>query len=141
MNNWTGIGRLTKDVELQYASTGTAIATFTVAINRKFKNQNGEYDADFIRCKAFRKTAEVLSEHTSKGAQIGLEGTIQTGKFDNQEGKTIFTTDVIVNSFTFIDSKKKQSVNQSQVDTYNKEWQGAANDGKPTDIDDSMLPF
>lgn len=117
MNSVQIIGRLTKDIELRYAQTGTAIAMFTVAVNRRFKNQNGEREADFIRCKAFKKTAEILAQYTGKGSQIGIEGTIQTGSFDGQDGKKVFTTDVIVNNFDFLDSKGSQQQSQTQQQT------------------------
>jgi single-strand DNA-binding protein len=105
MNNWTGIGRLTKDVELGEAGENK-FARFTIAINRKFKNADGEYDADFINCVAWNKTAELIKKHFSKGSEIGVSGRIQTGSYE-KEGIKIYTTDIVVENITFIGSKKE----------------------------------
>src|SRR5699024_4367682 len=88
MNNVSLLGRLTKDVELRYSQSGTAVANFTLAVNRQFKNQNGEREADFIRTLAFGKTAEVIAQYVKKGQQLAVEGRIQTGSYENNEGKT-----------------------------------------------------
>ena len=105
MNNWTGIGRLTKDVELGQAGENV-YARFTIAINRKYKNADGEYDADFINCVAWNKTAELIKKHFSKGSEIGVSGRIQTGSYE-KEGTKVYTTDIVVENFTFIGSKKE----------------------------------
>ena len=141
MNSVQIIGRLTKDIELRYAQTGTAIAMFTVAVNRRYKNQNGEQEADFIRCKAFKKAAEILAQYTGKGSQIGIEGTIQTGSFDGQDGKRVFTTDIIVNNFDFLDSKGSQPQQQTQQPQQNQQQhQTFGQAGEGVDIQDE-LPF
>src|SRR5699024_2490965 len=139
MNSVQIIGRLTKDIELRYANTGTAIALFTVAVNRRFKNQHGEQEADFIRCKAFKKSAEILAQYTGKGSQIGIEGTIQTGTFDGQDGKKVFTTDVIVNNFDFLDSKGSQQTQQPQQNQQQHQTFGQS--GESLEISDRDLPF
>src|SRR5690625_2821650 len=93
MNKVTLVGRLTDDVELRYTPNGVAVGNFTLAVNRKFKNQNGEYDADFIRCTVWRKTAEALAQHQKKGDRIAVAGSIETGSYQDKEtGKTIYTT-------------------------------------------------
>src|SRR5699024_11785529 len=99
MNAARIIRRITKDIELRYAQTGTAIAMFTVAVNRRYKNQNGEQEADFIRCKAFKKAAEILAQYNGKGSQIGIEGTNQTDSYERQDGKRVFMKDIKVNNF------------------------------------------
>src|SRR5699024_9227779 len=100
-------------------------------------NQHGEQEADFIRCKAFKKSAEILAQYTGKGSQIGIEGTIQTGSFDGQDGKRVFTTDVIVNNFDFLDSKpKQQQTQQSQQNQQHQTYEQAG-----ADISDQDLPF
>lgn len=138
MNNWTGIGRTTKEIELKYSQSGTAIASFTLAVNRQFKNQNGEREADFIRCIAFGKTGETLAQYVKKGQQLGIEGRIQTGSYENQQGQRVYTTDVVVNQFTFISEQKQRA------DTYNNQVQqqpNLQNQGQQIDIDDQNLPF
>src|SRR5699024_7653602 len=141
MNRFVGVGRLTKDVDLRYLQSGKAVGNFTIAINRPFKNKNGDYEADFINVVQFGKGAENLANYMKKGSQIGVDGRIQTRTFETKDGKTAFVTEVVADSVQFLESKKQQSNERSQVDAYNKEWQGAANDGEPTDIDDSVLPF
>ncbi len=118
MNNTSLLGRLTRDVDLSYSQTGVAVGTFTLAVNRKFKSQNGEYEADFIRCKAFKKTAEIIAEYVKKGQQLAITGHIQTGSYQNNEGNTVYTTDVIVDSFTFVESRK--SSNSTNTDVYQR---------------------
>lgn len=139
MNNVSLLGRLTKDVELRYSQSGTAVANFTLAVNRQFKNQNGEREADFIRTLAFGKTAEIIAQYVKKGQQLAVEGRIQTGSYENNEGKTVFTTDVVVNQFTFISDGNRsennsQQNNQPSNQTFEKQ-------GNPIDIPDDDLPF
>lgn len=125
MNKTILIGRLTKDIELRYAQSGMAIGRFTLAINRKMtreKRQEAEKNnlptADFIGCIAFGKTAETLSNYVGKGNQLGIEGHIQTGSYE-KEGQRIYTTDVIVDGFTFIDARNKNEGNsQVQDESY-----------------------
>lgn len=113
MNRANLIGRLTKDIDLRYTQGGMAIGRFTLAINRKLTKEkrqeaeaNNQPTADFINCIAFGKTAETLSNYVGKGNQLGIEGHIQTGSYENKEGQRIYTTDVIVDGFTFIDSRQ-----------------------------------
>lgn len=105
INNVVLVGRLTKDPELKYSASGVAIARFTLAVNRTFGQDK---ETDFINCIAFKKTAENLANFTGKGSLIGLEGRIQTGSYQNAEGKKVFTTDILANSVQFLDSKKKE---------------------------------
>ena len=107
MNNVQLIGRLTKDVELRFFQ-GTqgqqAIARFTVAVDRMPK-ADGTREADFISCSCFGKRAEVISQHFQKGSKIGLTGRIRTGSYQNQQGATVYTTEVEVTDLDFIDPK------------------------------------
>lgn len=96
------IGNLTKAVEIRYTQTGIAIANFTLAIKR----DNGKDETDFISCIAYNKTAELVSKYLDKGSKISIEGRIQTGSYENKEGKKIYTTDVIVDKVEFLNSKK-----------------------------------
>lgn len=111
MNHWSGIGRIATDLELKRTQSGTAMCSFTLAVNRP-KKQGEEQQADFIRCKTFGKTAELLSQYQRKGNRIGVEGPIQTGSYQNQQGQTIYTTDVMVNRIEFLESKKETQDNQ-----------------------------
>ena len=109
MNKVIIIGRFTRDPEIKY-STGenaTATARFSLAVNRRFKNKEGNYDADFINCVAFGKTAEFIEKYFTKGMAIGITGRIQTGSYTNKEGQKVYTTDVVVEETEFVDSKNK----------------------------------
>ena len=100
------LGRLTKDPELRYAAgSGTAVCRFTVAINRQFKKD----ETDFINCVAFGKTGETITQYLTKGRQIAVTGSIRTGSYDVQDGTKRYTTDVIVETFEFVESKKKET--------------------------------
>ncbi|MFS0878065.1 single-stranded DNA-binding protein [Solibacillus isronensis] len=99
------VGRLTKDPELRYTPSGVPMARFTIAVNRTFSGQNGEREADFIGCLAWRKQAENLANFMKKGSLIGVEGRIQTGSFEGQDGKRVYTTDVIVDSVQFLEPR------------------------------------
>ena len=109
MNKVIIIGRFTRDPEIKY-STGenaTATARSSLAVNRKFKNKEGNYDADFINCVAFGKTAEFIEKYFTKGMAIGITGRIQTGSYTNKEGQKVYTTDVVVEETEFVESKNK----------------------------------
>lgn len=107
MNRVCLIGRLVKNVEIRYTQNNIAIAQFNLAVKRNFKNNNGDYESDFINCVAYRQLAEILSKYTGKGGLIGAEGRIQTRSYDNQDGKKVYVTEVIVESVDFLASKKQ----------------------------------
>ena len=109
MNKVIIIGRFTRDPEIKY-STGenaTATARFSLAVNRRFKNKEGNYDADFINCVAFGKTAEFVEKYFTKGMAIGITGRIQTGSYINNEGQKVYKTEVVVEETEFVESKNK----------------------------------
>lgn len=106
MNKVDLIGRLTKDPELRQSQGGKSICSFTLAVDRQTKNE-GQPSADFIRCKAFGKTADNLAKYMSKGSLIAIGGSIQTGSYTNQQGQKIYTTDVSVQEVSFLDSKER----------------------------------
>ena len=112
MNRTTLVGRLTKDPELRYTPSGVATVRFTIAVNRQFKTE-GQPEADFINCVAWRKTAENLANFQKKGNLIGVDGRIQTGSYEGQDGKRVYTTDVLAESIQFYD-KKEQGQGQKQ---------------------------
>ena len=107
------IGRIATDLELKQTTSGGVYTAFNLAVSRH-KKEDGTQDADFIRCKAFGKTAELVSQYMHKGSRLGVVGTIQTGNYQNQEGQTVYTTDVLVNRIEFLESKKDQNAPQAQ---------------------------
>ena len=109
MNKVIIIGRFTRDPEVKYTTgeNATATARFSLAVNRRFKNKEGNYDADFINCVAFGKTAEFIEKYFTKGMAIGITGRIQTGSYTNKEGQKVYTTDVVVEETEFVESKNK----------------------------------
>ena len=105
MNTVQLVGRLTKEVDLKFTSSGTAVGSFTLAVNRNFTNQQGEREADFINCVIWRKAAENLANFTRKGSQIGVEGRIQTRNYENQQGQRVYVTEVVVNNFHLLEPR------------------------------------
>lgn len=128
------VGRLVKDVELKYTGTGVAVGNFTLAIDRAFKNANGEKETDFINCVIWRKPAESLAEYAGKGSLISVEGSMQVRNYTNKEDKKVYVTEVIAEKFRFLDSKKDNQSAQSGNDPFTKNSQ-------PIDIPDDGLPF
>lgn len=114
MNIVTLAGRLTSDPELRQTPNGTAVCRFTVAVNRKFKNPQGEYEADFISCTAFKQTAEFVSRYFSKGKMIILNGTLRTGSYQDKKHSDVthYTTDVFVENVEFGGDKSNNNQNQ-----------------------------
>ncbi|MGY3186475.1 single-stranded DNA-binding protein [Lysinibacillus sp. TE18511] len=120
------VGRLTKDPELKYSTNGIASCKFQVAVNRTFQNQQGEREADFISCVAFRKQAENLANFIKKGNLIGLEGRIQTGSYEGQNGK-VYTTDVVADSIRFLEPRSNGTGGSQSTSSYESStnYQGA----------------
>src|SRR5690625_1761172 len=114
MNRVVLVGRLTRDPDLRYTPNGVAVATFTVAVNRPFKNQQGEQEADFVNCVVWRKQAENLANYMKKGSQVGVDGRVQTRSYDNQEGRKVFVTEVLVESITYLEPRGSGSAQQGQ---------------------------
>ena len=144
-------GRTTRDLELRSTKSGANVCSFTLAVDRNFKNKNGERGADFISCIAWKKTAEVMSKYVKKGSVIGVDGSIQTRNYDNRDGQRVYVTEVVVENFSFLGgsdkdgqrNQNKRSSNQSndpfasskQTDPF-KSTKG----GNYDDLSDS-LPF
>lgn len=149
MNKIEIIGRLTADPEIRKNSTDVAYTRFTVAVNRNFLNADGERDADFISCVAWREKADLICKYFSKGSQIGIDGRLQTGSYEKEDGTRAYTADVIVENITFLDKKKDGRPEPElaeptvQEDNTNTEVE---NDpfkdfGESVEIDDNDLPF
>ena len=119
MNKVILIGRLTRDPEVRYTQgeNSTATARFSVAVNRKFKNAEGNYEADFINCVSFNKTAEFVEKFFHKGDMIALTGRIQTGSYTNKDGVKVNTTDVVVEEVEFAGGKSNNGGETQQAKT------------------------
>lgn len=112
MNKVELVARLCRDPEVRYSQgdNASAVARFSVAANRRFKNAEGGYDADFINCVAFGKTAEFIENYFKKGMAIGITGRIQTGNYTNKDGVKVYTTDVVAEEVEFVESKNSNAL-------------------------------
>ena len=129
MNQVILIGRLTKDPEVKATQNGKEVCSFTLAVDRKFKDANGERGADFISCVAWEQRAKLLGQYFQKGSRIGIVGNIQTRSYDDKDGKKVYVTEVIVDQIEFVDSKKDDK-NSEPKQTY-----------QPIQDDEVALPF
>ncbi len=109
MNKAILVGRLTRDPELRTTQTGVSVCSFTIAVNRRFKNAEGGYDADFISCVAWRQQAEFMAKYFAKGRMVGVVGSIQTRNYDNKDGQKVYVTEVAVDEVHFVDSKSSSN--------------------------------
>ena len=145
INNLTLIGRLTKDVELKYTPANQAVAQFTLAVNRTFKNANGERESDFINCVIWRKSAENFANFVKKGALIGITGRIQTRNYENAQGQRVYVTEVIAENFQMLESRNQQQGQQQAQPQQATQQQAKQPDpfagGAPTSLNDDDLPF
>ena len=105
INNVVLVGRMPRDAELRYTPSNQAVATFTLAVNRNFKNQNGEREADFINCVIWRQQAENLANWAKKGTLVGVTGRIQTRNYENQQGQRVYVTEVVADNFQILESR------------------------------------
>ena len=164
------VGRLTRDPELKYTGNNIAVASFSLAVNRNFKDANGERETDFINCVIWRQQAENLANWAKKGALIGITGRIQTRSYENQQGQRVYVTEVVAESFQMLESRAAREGSNTNQGNYNNQannfqqgnsyqngnGQGgysqqpqqtpnfSRNDtmqGNPLDINDDLLPF
>ena len=105
INNVVLVGRMTRDAELRYTPSNQAVATFTLAVNRNFTNQNGDREADFINCVIWRKPAETMANYARKGTLLGVVGRIQTRNYENQQGQRVYVTEVVCENFQLLESR------------------------------------
>lgn len=155
-------GRLTRNPELKATSSGLSVSAFTLAVNRQYTDANGNRGTDFISCVIWRKSAENFCKFTSKGSLVGIDGRIQTRSYDDKDGKRVYVTEVIVDSFSLLESKKDRETNNNngnfnnQGGNYNNQSAGNNNTngfgnnnsqdpfnetGDTVDITDDDLPF
>lgn len=147
INNVVLVGRLTKDPDLRYTPNGTAVATFTLAVNRNFTNQSGNRDADFVNCVIWRKSAEALANYARKGTLLGVTGRIQTRNYENQQGQRVYVTEVVAENFQLLESRSS-SEQRSQTNNYQnsgnstQEFQNnQQTSNKTPDYESSIPPF
>ncbi|MBU7560856.1 single-stranded DNA-binding protein [Weissella cibaria] len=114
MNRVVLVGRLTKDVELRYTTSGAAVGTFSLAVNRQFTNSNGDRETDFINAVIWRKSAENFANFTSKGSLVAVEGRLQTRNYENQQGQRVYVTEVIVDNFSLLESRAESEQRRNQ---------------------------
>ena len=154
MNRAIIIGRLTKDPETRTTSSGIANTTFTVAVSRPFTSQNGEREADFLNCVAWRKQAENIAKYCTKGSQVAVEGRIQTRTYDAQDGSKRYVTEIIADNVTFLGSKGGSSMPSNNYEGNNNNSNSSkdiqttdlnedpyANMGEEVALSDDDLPF
>ena len=158
------VGRLTRDPELKYTGNNIAVASFSLAVNRNFKDANGERETDFINCVIWRQQAENLANWAKKGALIGITGRIQTRSYENQQGQRIYVTEVVAENIQMLESRAAregssasqgntsgafgngyagphgQQAPQQQAPNFARENSSYGN-ANPMDISDDMLPF
>lgn len=130
INNVVLVGRLTRDADLKYTQSNIAVATFTLAVNRPFKNEAGEREADFINCVIWRQSAENLANWAKKGSLIGITGVIQTRSYDNQQGQRVYVTEVVASNFQLLESRNSQQNTKGHQDNHGAyQQQGYSNQG------------
>lgn len=142
LNSVVLVGRLTRDAELRYTPNNQAVATFTLAVNRNFKSQNGEREADFINCVIWQQQAENLANWAKKGALIGITGRIQTRNYENQQGQRVYVTEVVADNFQLLEFNKQNDQNQTQSHSHQPNFgRNEPMRSNPMDISDDDLPF
>ena len=109
INQVTLVGRLTRDPELKKTTEGTAVTYITLAVNRPFRNHNGEFDTDFVQCTIWRKAAENTCHYCRKGTVVGITGRLQSRNYDNKEGKRVYVTEVVSETIRFLSSKPQDA--------------------------------
>lgn len=156
-------GRLTRDPELRYTTSGTAVVQATIAVDRQFKNQQGEREADFINLVIWRKAAENFANFTHKGSLVGIDGRIQTRTYENKQGQRVYVTEINVDSFSLLEPRQENNQqpnnnyssqapsnnatpnspqqNQNAQSNYGNQNNNFGNDGQSIDLADDELPF
>ena len=147
MNKVILMGRLTRDPEIRYSQgeQSTAVARYTIAVDRRFRRDGDQQTADFINCVAFGRQGEFAEKYFRKGIKIAITGRIQTGSYTNKDGQRVYTTDVVVEEQEFAESKSSAAANSGAAYTPSRpEPSAAAGDGFmniPDGVEDEGLPF
>ena len=144
MNKVFLIGHLVKDPELRYTSSNIPVASFTLAVNRNFTNQNGEKETDFINIVAWKKQAENIHKYCFKGSKVAIEGRVQVRSYDDQNGEKRYVTEVVSENIEFLSTRKEEAREKSNseiikdVMTDKDPFEEFA---KETQVSNSDLPF
>lgn len=144
LNKASLVGRLTRDPELRYLGNGTPVANFTLAINRTFKNKNGEREADFINIVVWRRQAENCAKYIGKGSLVAISGRIQSRSYENADGQRRYVTEVVADEVHFLDSKNSQNRDTQHGDYSSDNYDTndvPLDDLYPIDGDEEELPF
>lgn len=137
INNVVLVGRIVRDPELRYTPQNTAVATFTLAVNRRFKNAQGEREADFINCVIWRQPAENLANWAKKGTLVGITGSIQVRNYENKEGQCVYVTEVLADNFQMLESNSNKTEKGKTKSNQDKDPFA----GSPMEVSDDDLPF
>ena len=129
MNQVILIGRITKDPEVKTTQNDIAVCSFTLAVDRKFKNANGEREANFISCVAWKQTAELIGKYFQKGSKIGVIGNIQTRSYE-KDGHKVYVTEIVVDQIEFVESKGESKPQNATIEPH-----------YATIDDDTTIPF
>ena len=142
------VGRLTKDPELRYTANGTAIAKFTLAVNRNYTSQSGQRETDFINCVIWRKPAETVAQYVKKGTLLGVTGRIQTRTYDNTQGQKVYVTEIVSDNFQLLESRRQTEQRESgDSDTPSRDFRQMPTNDLPgssdrnEDLDTNYPPF
>ena len=148
MNNITILGRITKELELKETESGTKYTRFSIAVNRRFKNEDGEYETDFFNVVAWRGTAEFITNYFGKGKRIGIVGRLQTGKYTDKDGNERTSTEIVVNEAYLIENKSQEDNSTPEAQTTDSEAKNSATDediyadfGQQLEISDEDIAF
>ena len=136
MNRVVLAGRLTADPEIRKSTNGNSVVRFSLVVNRKFKNANGQYEVDYINCVAFKGTADTINAYVSKGDMLIVEGRIQTSKYTRVDGSTAYSTDIAVDGITLVGGRKNTENSQPKKDTQSDPF---TDFGENVTIDDNFL--
>lgn len=144
MNKVILIGRLTANPELRYTTSNNAVTTFSIAVDRNFKNENGNKEADFINIVAWNKKAELIHQYLKKGDRVGISGRLQVRKYQNERGENRYVTEVVLEEIEFLKNKQKEQMVENKVNT-NNPYEDFANEHQEelsyTDDSGEELPF
>ena len=144
MNKALLVGRLTREPELKTTGSGTSVCTFSLAVQRKYKNADGEYEADFINCVAWRNQAEFLAKFFNKGSMVGIVGSIQTRNYE-KNGQRVYITEVVADEVEFVGSKDNGSYeptpHPSPAATPSPQGEGFGEEGFGLPVPDGDAPF
>ena len=137
-------GRLAKEVKYQVTTSGVQVARFTLAVQRSFKDKNGEYQADFINVIGFKGTAQIANDRLNKGDLCNIHGRMQTRQFENKEGQMVYLTEVVTDNIQLINTGRNNQESQqqnNQAEGNQQQGNPFANANGPIDIQDDDLPF